>query len=274
LQQNSKFFLVSSLRRVAPPRNALYAFASTPKVKGGIQKLTPELTPEELEEEYKELTKEEIKRMIIDRKAQIEEMVKEKSIPYGALFSGLMVTAPVIIGACTLNYFCMTNTFLESMPMFFMNYVKYAGLHASFMAGIHWGFAMSEHDCQPDSENSSPQVRRDFFISALPLFISFALTGNLVYAFGSLDTQAKLLHIGGLVAVQLGIYVKDWALVKNKKAPIWYGRLKFWITLFSIASILSISNIILNYDDKIKVRSNPYRKVLSSNVEGAVAQKK
>ena len=55
---------------------------------------------------------------------------------------------------------------------------------------MHWGFAISEHECQTDAIDSSSSVRLHFLLSylyqlilgSIPIFTSYFTISNLVYA--------------------------------------------------------------------------------------------
>ncbi len=61
-------------------------------------------------------------------------------------------------------------------------YAKYAAINLCFGAGIHWGFAMSMHDMQFDSINSSPEAKKHFLLASVPLFSTITLTNTLCYS--------------------------------------------------------------------------------------------
>lgn len=58
----------------------------------------------------------------------------------------------------------------------------------------------------------------------------------------------------------------DKYVVNKKIAPVWFLKLKIWIALFSALGILSINNVITNFEEKIK-RNNPIAKALPTNVD-------
>ena len=66
---------------------------------------------------------------------------------------------PVILGGPLLNAFCYYDIFPDYLGMLYNGVIKYGAIHLAFMGGIHWGFGLSEHDCQLDSINSTFQVK-------------------------------------------------------------------------------------------------------------------
>lgn len=57
--------------------------------------------------------------------------------------------------------------------MIYNGVVKYSSIHLAFMGGIHWGFGLSEHDCQLDSINSTSQVKKLIYMGKLFLKYEF-----------------------------------------------------------------------------------------------------
>ena len=132
-----KISTIHALIKSKTSKQPTYRFASVQeKQQKNIKTDKEQPISEELENEYLELTREQIDRMIKDRKDQLKTINQEKKIPYGALFSALAITSPLVLGSIGITYSCIHDTFLQPLPMLFINYIKYAGLHISFMVII------------------------------------------------------------------------------------------------------------------------------------------
>ena len=134
-----KISAIHALIKSKTSKQPTYRFASAQEKQQKNIKTDKELAQpmsEELENEYLELTKEQIDRMIKDRKNQLKTINQETKIPYGALFSALAITSPLVLGSIGITYSCIYDTSLQSLPMLFINYIKYTGLHISFMVII------------------------------------------------------------------------------------------------------------------------------------------
>jgi len=122
-------------------RSCLYyphAMSFATKTKTEIDKLKEEAQEEirEIDEKGKELKQQEIEKMIQERKAQLEEISKEKQTPYAALFASLLISSPIVLGSIGLNVFAYNDMFLDNLPTWFIDYMKYSGLHLCFMVSF------------------------------------------------------------------------------------------------------------------------------------------
>jgi len=174
--------------------------------------------------------------------------------------AGALITAPLLLGSASLNVLLMSNLFLDSLPALFLGLVKYSGLHLTFMSGIHWGFAISEHDLQDDSISSSPFVRSYFLLSTIPMILSFLLTGNLVYHFIDSTLNFKMLNLAGVMGLHLAIFFGDVFMFKRKRVPQWYLKFKFGTTLATIISLTLMGVLIYNGESQLVTKNDPLRK--------------
>ena len=100
-------------------------------------------------------------------------------------------------------------------------YIFYAASILSFLGGIGWGLAISEQD---------PMQRGlSFSMSTLPSLVGWAA------AFINVQNLAFSLAILGMGFVLQGIW--DFYLVRNNRAPRWFGTLRMGLTLAVLASM-------------------------------------
>eukprot|EP01017_Pseudomicrothorax_dubius_P038464 TRINITY_DN5763_c0_g1_i2.p1 TRINITY_DN5763_c0_g1~~TRINITY_DN5763_c0_g1_i2.p1 ORF type:complete len:245 (-),score=49.18 TRINITY_DN5763_c0_g1_i2:722-1456(-) len=189
-------------------------FAKDPKqqIKTPIPAPKEETTPtfsqemrksiEKLEEEMV-LTEADLKLLNKERIDHVAEVIKEKKIPRGALLAGVLATAPVLFGAVGINALCMYDLFPEYIPSLFNLLVKYSGMHITMFAGMHWGYALVQHDVQTDTVDSSREIRKYFLLAAVPVFLSFLGTVGLCYAFSSTTSLSKLYYLFLLICLHL-----------------------------------------------------------------------
>jgi len=228
----------------------------------------------EVEEHGETLGQMYVARTLEEKYKHLGEVAKLDKFPPGALFSGLAVTAPLLIGSLSLNLFFMTNQFTDSLPYLFMCLTKYTGFHLAFMSGIHWGFAISEHDLQDDAVNSSPDVRNQFLMASVPLVLSFLLTGNLVYGFAASSLNYKMLNLAGMLGLHLFLFIKESLMFRKQRIPRWYLNMKLGTTMAAIISITAMGVLIYNAEDKLIAKNDPLRKtslpsdqdILSGNI--------
>jgi hypothetical protein len=115
----------------------MFPFAT--KTKTEVDRLKEEAQEDlkEINEKGNELKQQEIEKMIQDRKSQLEEISKEKKTPYGALFATLLISSPIVLGSLGLNIFAYNDMFLDNLPFWFVDYMKYSGLHLCFLVKFY-----------------------------------------------------------------------------------------------------------------------------------------
>ena len=111
-----------------------FPFNTNPKIVTDNKK-EKELQRRELEinEEVETLVKVDLEKELEQRNKAVAELAKEKEYPEGALLTGILLTAPMLIGSLSLNAFVYTNMFLDMLPSLYIGLIKFSGLHLAFL---------------------------------------------------------------------------------------------------------------------------------------------
>eukprot|EP01016_Furgasonia_blochmanni_P047473 TRINITY_DN6976_c0_g1_i13.p1 TRINITY_DN6976_c0_g1~~TRINITY_DN6976_c0_g1_i13.p1 ORF type:complete len:341 (+),score=56.01 TRINITY_DN6976_c0_g1_i13:71-1093(+) len=210
-------------------------------------------------EKHSNVTADKYEGVIKERIQILEEISKETKIPNSAFAALAIATLPIMAGSIGLNAMVITDFRPDLVPMLYSAYVKYAGLHLGFFSGMQMGLAISEHDCQIDPYESSPEVRRHFLLATTAVALSVFGAGAL--ATGAIAASASSLM--GYNALLIGIHIKlllmDYRMINAKRAPKWMMKLKLIMSMLSMASLCGLFNIFQFYRDRIIPNETPYK---------------
>mmetsp|Transcript_30290 Transcript_30290/g.34953 ORF Transcript_30290/g.34953 Transcript_30290/m.34953 type:complete len:284 (+) Transcript_30290:31-882(+) len=245
-------------------------FSTKDKPKSASPAVTKNEQDENAERLHQELiiSREELTKLIEKRKAEVAEISEEKTIPGAALFTLAALTTPLVLGSGVLNYIVLIDpSYLSQLPFYYQSLVKYSAIHLAFMTGIHWGFAVSEHDCQEDPVNSSSAVRRKFQFGFVTMAMGFLLTGLLTYGYEKFSADWKMGFVGGLMALHLLLFGAECLDHKKYKIPNWFLRVKLVSSMASVFSLCGVMYVISQHEEKLIVRHDPFKKFLPDRSE-------
>ncbi|EAR97588.2 transmembrane protein, putative (macronuclear) [Tetrahymena thermophila SB210] len=256
-------------------QKSCFRFCTTHKQQRKIEKEKEEQLVQQIYEletvaQQDQYTEKELQNIISERKVQLESILNEKKLPIEAMLLGLTLTLPVLGGSSYLYYQLAQGIPSESFIPLLNSVTKYIGIHQCFQSGIHWGLAVSQHDLQTDSINSSSEARRLFILSSIPAIGALVNTLSLVYGVPTEGLQ-NLAPISVMAGLQIFILGLDLKVVNSRYAPLWYMNFKYIIALLCFLSYGLYAAMFLNYGDKVKQlklsTNDPYRKYIPTNAE-------
>eukprot|EP01015_Nassula_variabilis_P018928 TRINITY_DN3144_c0_g1_i5.p1 TRINITY_DN3144_c0_g1~~TRINITY_DN3144_c0_g1_i5.p1 ORF type:complete len:252 (-),score=47.75 TRINITY_DN3144_c0_g1_i5:66-821(-) len=192
-----------------------------------------------------------------ERKLEMGKIAEEKQIPYQALIAGAAITLPLVAGSLGLNAMCIYDLAPQSIPYIYNFFVKFSGIQLCFFSGVHWGIAINQHDMQPNFVNSSTDVKIQFVLASLPLFLGFYFTTNLTQLLEA-SPQYGIASLIGMCILHLNVLYLDYSAVTKKQAPYWLLKLKLPLSIASIFSLGAIIYIYQNYQEKLKQKKSVY----------------
>ncbi|KAM3129780.1 hypothetical protein pb186bvf_018171 [Paramecium bursaria] len=205
--------------------------------------------------EQEEFTQQQLESHIANRIKFIEELSKEEVIPAQNIQVAIASLAPLAF----LSIGCLATAYLPEYEQYlsstYFSSMKYAAINLCFQSGIHWGFAMSMHEQQMDSINSSKEARIHFLLGTIPIIGIMLLIQSTLY--DEFDQQTAILSTIGLFIAQIAILGVD--LRVKRQGPGWFLRYKLLYSISFNLCLLPTIYVGIQRAHLIKQKPNPYR---------------
>lgn len=179
------------------------------------------------------------------------EPITSSSVPHKNFTSFLMYSSfPILAGGVCATTFSAFDLFTLNIPSIVINTMLYSSLHATLLAGAHFGFASSLYvgnsDCV-ESKSLNSQLFYPFIAPILTTFFTYSYWGFPYTHLKSLYT------ISGIGFMYLGVFLADsYYSDRVKLVPLWYTNLKLKVTVTSLIGILFLLYAVFNFPEKTK----------------------
>ncbi|CAK55721.1 unnamed protein product (macronuclear) [Paramecium tetraurelia] len=247
------------MQKILRTLNPLYRFSTkkAQRIQNKIQDVKDQESTSTLESvaEQNTFTDEQMVKIIEDRRQFIKELTQETKAPREVKYITIATLSPLLLLSSATLYSCINPAYAIYTGQLMHATIKYASINVAFQSGIHWGFAMSQHETQLDWLNSSSEARTTFFLASIPIIGAILISQYFLY--GNNDNIQSISAIIGTAILNLMVTGLD--IRARSYTPGWFLKNKLFYSFgFNVALIPLIYCVFL-YGDNFKNKESIYR---------------
>ncbi|CAD8051950.1 unnamed protein product [Paramecium sonneborni] len=247
------------MQKIFRTLNPLFRFSTkkAQRIQNKIQDIKDQESTSTLESvaEQNIFTDEQLIKIVEDRKKFIKELTQEIKTPKEVKYITIATLSPLILLSSATLYSCINPAFSIYSGQLMHATLKYASINLAFQAGIHWGFAMSQHETQLDWLNSSSEARKTFFLASIPIIGAILVSQYFLY--GNNDNIQAISAIIGIVLLNLMVSGLD---IRSKSyTPGWFLKNKMFYSFGFHVALIPLIYCLFLYGDNFKNKESIYR---------------
>ncbi|CAD8048791.1 unnamed protein product [Paramecium sonneborni] len=247
------------MQKILRTLNPLFRFSTkkAQRIQNKIQDIKDQESTSTLESvaEQNTFTDEQLVKIIEDRKKFIRELTQETKTPKEVKYITLATLSPLILLSSATLYSFINPAFAIYSGQLMHASLKYASINLAFQAGIHWGFAMSQHETQLDWLNSSSEARTTFFLATIPIIGAILVSQYFLY--GNNDNIQAISATIGIIFLNLMVSGLD--IRSRNYTPGWFLKNKMFYSIGFHVALIPLIYCLFIYGDNFKNKESIYR---------------